>query len=180
MSAERLHQIIERLSLLLRSSQRQVAAENGVQLVHLEILIFLLSANRYSDTPAAITEYLGVTKGTVSQSLKLLEERGFIGKESDPSDARLVHCRLSEAGRKLASESFPAAAMDLNDSTALDLLPGLEAYLRSLQRANGHQTFGVCKTCQHFGAERPGFCGLTSEPLSDQDAGQICREHRAA
>lgn len=50
------------------------AAEEGLQLVHVEILQYLSVCNRYSDTTQTISEYLGQTKGSIFQSLGHLEE----------------------------------------------------------------------------------------------------------
>jgi DNA-binding MarR family transcriptional regulator len=59
----------------------QAGAAHGLQPVQLEVLNYLSSCNRYSDTPMAVTEYLGQTKGTVSQTIKTLEKKR-ISKES--------------------------------------------------------------------------------------------------
>ena len=39
------------------------------------VLFYLNQANRFSNTPQALTEYLGLTKGTVSQTVLVLESR---------------------------------------------------------------------------------------------------------
>jgi len=173
----RLHQLLERLSTVFRASLRQAATEHGLKLVQLEALVYLSSANRYSDTPAALTDYLGVTKGTVSQTLTALERRGLIEKIADPDDARVRHCRPTAEGRAIARASYPAAILDAADVDA-QIEPALESLLRSLQRANGLRTFGVCHTCRHFQPRATGgVCGLTSERLTGRDTGRLCREH---
>ena len=45
--------------------------------VHLATLRYLCNCNRFSNTASAITEYLGQTKGTISQTLKVLEKSRF-------------------------------------------------------------------------------------------------------
>ena len=64
---------VERLSELLKVDSRQAGVEQGLQPVQVEVLHYLSICNKYSDTPMAVTEYLGLTKGTVSQTLKVLE-----------------------------------------------------------------------------------------------------------
>lgn len=63
---------IERISSLRSSLVRKAATAAGLQFIHAEILEYLGRCNRYSNTAQALTEYLGLTKGSVSQSLKLL------------------------------------------------------------------------------------------------------------
>src|SRR5690606_7500665 len=93
-SASDLHLLLERVSSLFRSQIREHASEHGLKLVQLEALIFFSTANRYSDTVGALTEYLGVTKGTVSQTVMALERRGLVEKVPDPNDGRIVRCRI--------------------------------------------------------------------------------------
>jgi DNA-binding PadR family transcriptional regulator len=130
-----------------------------------------------------VTEYLGQTKGTVSQSLKVLEIRGLIRKRADTEDRRLVHLKVTPSGRRLISKFVPARFLD----EALKMLPGadserlalgLDTLLRAAQRANQGRTFAACKTCRFNKPVKGGAqCGLTGEPLSMSDVELICREH---
>nr|WP_225937236.1 MarR family winged helix-turn-helix transcriptional regulator [Myxococcus sp. RHSTA-1-4] len=159
---------------------------HGLQPVHLQALRYLQSCNRYSNTPAALTEYLGLTKGTVSQTLLLLEEKGLLRKEASTEDRRVVHLFLTDAGRAVLDEALPPALF----GQVLGGLPeggraleeALTGLLRSLQSANAQRSFGACATCRHFRREGPGRfrCGLTEEPLSREDSLLLCREHEAA
>ncbi len=74
--------LIERMAALIRSEERKKCTELGLQPVHLQVLDYLSRCNRYSDTPAALTNYLGMTRGTVSQTVLLLVKKGFIKKSS--------------------------------------------------------------------------------------------------
>lgn len=73
---------IERISSLMRITFRQELAREGFQLVHLETLSYLSSCNKYSNSPQHVAEYLGLTKGTVSQSISLLESVGLVKKKN--------------------------------------------------------------------------------------------------
>ena len=173
------HTLVERLATLYRSSFRQAATEHGLKLVQLEALVYLASANRYSDTLAALAEYLGVTKGTASQSLKALEERALVVKVIDAQDGRVWHCKLTSTGRRIASSAVPAAIYrQLPEHDAERAATALRGLLQGLQAANGHRTFGTCSSCRHFQPrERGGTCGLTGERLTSKDILRICREH---
>lgn len=182
--SERLFVLIERLGSLLRAEQRRAGADHGLQPVHVQVLDYLARCNRYSDTPAALTAYLGTTKGTVSQSLLVLENRGLIKKVGDANDGRVIHLRLSAKGRRLLEALLPPAHWRdaLNDIPQTERDGAgtvLEALLRALQRRNDGRTFGQCHTCAHLlheSAER-FRCGLTQEPLSLDDTHQLCHEH---
>ncbi len=180
--AERTHELIERLANLLRAEAR-LADGGALQPVHLQALAYLARCNRYSDTPGALTEYLGLTKGTVSQTLNVLEREGLLERRGDPADRRRVRLRLTAAGRRVVREAAPPpllrqAVAALGPEREGRLAADLEELLRALQRAHGGRPFGVCRTCRHFqgGAAGGGRCGLTDEPLSARDAKLLCRE----
>lgn len=178
----RILDLAERLGNLAEARLKAAVAPHGLLLVHARILLYLAGANRYSNTPLAVADYLGLTKGTVSQSLILLENRGFIAREADARDKRVVRLVLTEAGQSLVRAveqdsigRLQVAARDLPEG----LLDALTDMLRRLQRAEGRKSFGVCRTCRHHLVEGPGRwrCGLTDEPLTAQDREHICRDH---
>lgn len=180
---ERAHELIERLASVLRAEAR---SDGGLQPVHLQALTYLARCNRYSDTPGALTEYLGLTKGTVSQTLNVLEREELIAREEDAADRRRVRLALTPAGRARVRAAAPPpvlreALAALEGERAERLARELEDLLRALQRVRGGRTFGVCGTCRHFAPQGGGRgrCGLTGEPLSERDAGKLCREHEA-
>ena len=173
---------LERLSALLQQTVRDEAARHGLLPIHIQVLHYLSRANRYSDIPIAIAEYFGITRGTVSQTLAVLERKGLLAKKADPRHGRRVHLRLTAAGRAVLKGSWPEhidqALRRLGDE------PNLEASLRrlltALQAANGQRAFGLCRECAHFLRENDGArCGLTGEPLAVEQTARICRDWTA-
>jgi len=184
MNTNILYTYLERLSELLRVEARKKGAEQGLQPIQVEILHYLSQCNRFSDTPMAVTEYLRQTKGTVSQTLKVLEKKGFLHKRPDPNDKRSVHLKLTTAGQKFVSEAVPfsvfqSVCADLSSAQKQNLEQGLHFLLFELLKANQAQTFGVCKSCR-YNQKLPNstfFCQLVGEELSPQETQLICREH---
>lgn len=158
--------------------------DSGIQVVHLQILSYLASCNRYSDTPTAVTEYLGVTKGTASQSLARLEEKGLISKRIDPGDGRKVRLAVTRSGadllaRSVPGEAFAASAALLSAGETERLAESLRTFLRGLQTAHGSRSFGICRSCRFHISEgrNRSRCGLTNEPLATAEISLTCREH---
>jgi DNA-binding MarR family transcriptional regulator len=183
MNEARLHALLTCLTRALQNEQRQAAVAGGLLPVQWSILSYLRDANRYSNTPQALAEYLALTKGTVSQSVKLLETRGFLAREADAHDRRVVRLRLTEAGAaqldSRADEEWRAAIAQLPARERAAVEKTLATLLRGWQQSRAGRTFGVCRSCRHFcpGAEQHR-CGLTGEALSDADSAKICREHQ--
>ncbi|GLQ29985.1 transcriptional regulator [Litoribrevibacter albus] len=166
--------------------------EHGLQPVQFDALYYLSVCNRFSDTPKGVTEYLGLTKGTVSQSIKVLEAKGFVEKRADLGDKRITHLVITSKGRAMVADLFPATVLkhltDDSESYAefkdagldLELLEEqLKTLLSLIQQQNQRKTFGQCATCTHLRHNPDGshFCGLTQELLSHQDTQLICIEH---
>jgi DNA-binding MarR family transcriptional regulator len=149
------------------------------------MLGYISQCNRYSDTPVAVTEFVGATKGTTSQSINILEKKGFLIKRPDKVDGRVIHLDLTDKGEYFVKNEFPPHefrdALDgLNPDDRESLAILLTKLLIQLQRKNNGKLFGVCHTCKHFkkfGLEDTHQCGLTLEPLSEEESFQICREH---
>ncbi len=179
----RIADLLDRLGRYLRS--REHAGElNPAQW---EALRYLAQANRYSLNPSALTEFLGSTRGTVSQTLIALEAKGLISREADPADRRQLRLGLTKTGRALLArdplQELVAAAGALDPAAQRRTADGLTGLLASLQQRHGRRTFGICSACrflQRDGAARqaggPHRCGLTGEPLSVVDTGLICAE----
>jgi len=185
MKTIQIYNFIERLSNLLRTDSRRCGAEYGLQPIQLEALRYLSICNRYSDTPMATTEYLGQTKGTVSQTLKVLENKGLLTKHADSNDKRISHLKVSRAGHKLLQKTIPSpifaqACEQMTDEAQTQVVASLEKLLLALQHSNNMKSFGVCHTCcyNHKVNAKNYFCNLTNEPLSGEDAQLICREHQ--
>nr|WP_239482092.1 MarR family winged helix-turn-helix transcriptional regulator [Pseudomonas insulae] len=174
--------LLERLSALTRVWFRQHPLLADLQPVQLSALLYLSRCNRYSNTPLAVADYLGLTKGTVSQSLKALEGKGLLSKAPSARDKRSVHLELTGAARALLGAVMPpaflsaAAARMGADAQQLEQLLG--DLLRNVQRDQDVPSFGLCRTCRfHQTVDGLPFCGLTHEPLSHAEAELICREH---
>ncbi len=176
--------ILDRISHLHHAYLREFSYRVGLNLRQLECLVYLHACNRYSDTPLALAEYLGLTKGTVSQTILSLEDKGLLKKNSDSNDGRVVHLKLTRKAEKLleqcAHDSPLEKAFSNNDEISASLAESLSAILTKVQRANNSKTFGACYSCNHFRRNGLGTthqCGLTKEPLSEQESLKICREH---
>lgn len=179
-----LRDLLDRIGGLLRAEQRTAGQNERLQPVHQDVLHYLSRCNRYSNTPAAVTEFLQITKGTASQSIQVLERRGLILKRADKHDRRVVRLRLSAKGQRVASglREFPGSddIWTAIDSAELSVTEKtMTSVLRQLQKKNGYGSFGQCYTCQHFRkSESSRFqCGLTGETLQPAETQQICREH---
>lgn len=179
-------QLIDRLDRLARGGE----AAGELNPAQWEALRFVARANRFSRTPAALAEYLGSTRGTVSQTLIALEQKGHVTREPSPRDRRSIMLELTPAGAQaLKHDPILALAADLEGAAPGQLEAVVEVLRRTLHAMitrNGGRAFGACYTCRHFrkgggsGRSTPHHCALLDEPLSEAESRAICVEQEAA
>lgn len=175
--------LFERITLLLEAEERKGCTARGLKLVHARILDYLANCSSHSDTPMAVAEYLRLTKGTVSQSISVLERKGYLNKTPDSTDKRVVHLSLSVMGRQLLTELkplniFAEAEQLLATQQVTTIGEALSAVLLVLQQTHQTKSFGVCGSCSHF-VERENYnqCTVSQIPVSSADVEKICRHH---
>ncbi len=174
----RIRELINRLARL-DTAQAWQGDLNPTQSV---VLDYLARANRFSRSPSHVADYLGTTRGTISQSLKSLGQKGYVVERRSQSDKRTIRFDLTDKGSEAALRPnvTARAIARLEDGASDGLIASLEAVLVSLLTENGGRPFGICSACRHFKPRRGGgYCTLLSEELSYSDAGQICHEQVA-
>lgn len=184
MTNKRVFDLIERIGALLRSDARRHAMPHELQPVHLQALDYLQRANRFSDTAQAVGEYLGLTKGNISQRILVLETFGLVRKEVDEQDRRVLHLRLTAPAKRLLQTAYPPTSWRELETRArskgMRALEGeLTELLHTLIAANEFRTFGQCTTCRfHQRKNNRAFCALMQIALDAEQTEKICREHQ--
>lgn len=178
---------LERLARLMRAREH----ERGLNPAQWEALRYLSRANRFSDSPSALTRYLGATKGTISQTLKALERKGYISKSPRDGVAKSVRLNLTPKGHEaLKRDPWAGVASmveGLGGKTKRRMERGLNTLLEQALHQSGLESFGLCSSCRFFrergregDAQGPHLCMLFEQPLSQDDAARICIAHEAA
>ena len=176
--------LIERIGQLIRFEQREIGVREDLHPIHVQVLQYLGKCNRYSDTPLALSNYLGSTKGTISQSILVLEKKLLLKKISDKKDKRVIHLKLTPKAKKFLHKIDKQIFTDkllnkYSDHVNNTVNKTLKSILKDLQTRNNHRTFGQCNSCRFFTIEGENRfrCGLTSEPLKSEETLKICLEH---
>jgi DNA-binding MarR family transcriptional regulator len=183
--AQRVIVLLDRLGRLTRELQ----FANGLNPAQWEALRFLARANKYSRSPTALADYLGATKGTVSQTLIALESKGLITRCKKTEDRRQVDLCLTEAGQAMLGrdpmQTLEQAATEVADELGADMVKGLSRLLHDLQTRNQINEFGVCQDCSLFCVNSQaaalaanGTCGNTGETIDAAEKTKICVNYK--
>lgn len=182
--AQRVIVLLDRLGRLTRELQ----FANGLNPAQWEALRFLAQANKYSRSPTALAEYLGATKGTVSQTLISLESKGLITRCKKTDDRRQVELCLTEAGQAMLGndpmQTLERASTEIADELGAEMVKGLTRLLHDLQARHQTVEFGVCQDCSLFCVNAQdaasGTCGNTGDTVDQAEKTKICVNYKTA
>jgi DNA-binding MarR family transcriptional regulator len=177
---------LERLARLSRAASHS-ASLNPAQW---DALRYLARANRFSNSPIALTHYLGATKGTISQTLSALEKKLMISKSPRAGDSRSVVLMVTELGHKIMGDDplqhLETAIAALSDKTRRRFARGVAVLLEGERQRQKQPAFGSCPSCRFFrekgaaSSEAPHFCMAFDAALSVDDTQLICVEFEKA
>jgi DNA-binding MarR family transcriptional regulator len=147
-------------------------------------LRFFSRANRFSRTTSAFAEYHATTRGTASQTVRQLVERGYLARSRSPIDGRSVRFELTGMGiAALDHDPFEDIARAVNVLPArakASLAENLKRMLEKLADERGRRRFGTCAECRYLEREEedrvPGgcICGFYREPIDETEAQRLC------
>lgn len=184
-SAEEGAQLLARLGFALVGA----GYPHGLSPAQWAALRYLSRANRFSRTVSAFADFHATTRGTASQTVQRLVDRGLVRKRRSAVDGRSFALELTGKGRAAL------AADPLND--LVDAFSGLSPsargrFVRTLKdlvarvaRARGGRLFGTCSACLHFyeGPDCPGdadecWCRLFDQPLRVAETDELCANYQ--
>lgn len=182
--AQRVIVLLDRLGRLTRELQ----FANGLNPAQWEALRFIAQANKFSRTPSALAEYLGATKGTVSQTLIALENKGLITRCKKTDDRRQVELCLTEAGQTMLGsdpmQTLERASIEIADELGAEMVKGLTRLLHDLQSRHQVAGFGVCQDCSLFCVNSQtmdtGVCGNNGDSIDAVEKTKICINYKTA
>lgn len=148
-------------------------------------------ATRTSRTVTAFADYHVTTRGTASQTVKGLVEKGLLQRTRLQTDKRIVQIDLTPEGRCLCEtkplEKMVQVIAELPEDQQSNLTMILESLIDSIAADRQQRRFGLCSTCEHIRVstnledkETLYFCSFTTEPLLFSDLNSICMDYKAA
>ena len=175
---------LERLTRLMRAGEH----EGGLNPAQWEALRYLSRANRFSNSPIALTRFLGSTKGTISQTIKALERKGFIAKGPRENEGRSISLSLTAKGSAALKNDplaeFSKSLDDLSGKNRRRLAKGLADLLNADLKRREQPSFGTCHTCRYFREKNddgnvrgPHSCMYFDAGLASAELQLICIAH---
>ncbi len=175
-SLSELRALIERVARLAAAD----AWADQLNPTQLATLDYLTRANRFSRAPSHVADYLCATRGTVSQTIKALERKGFITGAGSKTDKRRRSYDATDKGWKAVAREpeIVQALRSLPEPLSKGLENGLREILSTLLSRRGGHPYGICKTCKfHQKQPKGAYCQLLEVELIEREPDQICHEY---
>ncbi|MBB4366827.1 DNA-binding MarR family transcriptional regulator [Bradyrhizobium sp. CIR18] len=113
-------------------------------------LRFLARANRFSRTPSGLAQFVGTTRATASQTVKRLEDKGYLQRRSSDEDKRSVILDVTQRGETIllrdpiAQLVHAVATLELGANNFRDLLRQI---LEQLDARRDRHHADNCRKC---------------------------------
>lgn len=180
---------LERISQAFRVLLWNESKEFALSPIQVQVLIFLLHHSEEKRKVSYLAAEFNMTKATISDTVKALDQKGLITKEYEQHDTRSYVIHLSEEGERIAGQTslftrelqVPIERLDADDKE--NLLLSLIGVIRHLNKAGIITIQRMCFTCAHYRPDHNGathFCRLLNQPLDGADLRVDCPEHLLA
>ena len=178
---------LERLSHAFRIHWWEENKNFQLSPLQMQILI-ALRFHPDRDSVSAIANYLELTNATVSDAVRVLNQKKYVFKRPDSEDGRRHHITLTNSGSDSA-EKLSLFANQIRDF--VNVVPNQSAFLESLLQLMGLMQESdliplqqMCTSCRHFrrleSAVSPYYCQLLNKTLAVNDLRIHCPEHEIA
>ncbi len=178
---------LERLSQVFRILLWEKAKKHSLSPIQIQLLIFIRHHSADKTTVSYLAQEFNFTKPTISDAIKVLEQKKIIHKVPNITDARSYTINLTTAGRKivLETENFANPLTTIiskaNDTDKIVLWENISNLIIKLNKLEVISVQRTCFNCKHYSIKnKRHFCNLLDLNLLTQDIRIDCREFEIA
>lgn len=177
---------LEKLSQVFRVLLWDKAKELSLSPIQIQILIFIKYHSAEKSTISYLAQEFNVTKPTISDAVKVLEQKKLVKKNVDSIDTRSYSLELSLQGKKIVTNTefyiIPLSKI-ISKTKAKDKEILWQTILNLIKQLNELEIIGVqrtCFNCSHFVKnDKFNYCMLLNQKLLTKDIRIDCFEFQA-
>ena len=178
---------LERLGEGFRVLLWEKAKVLGISPIQIQILIFVQFHSDEKCKVSYLAQEFCMTKPTISEAAKSLEQKGFIKRQTEIMDTRSHTIHLTEAGKSAVAQTAHFANPMLGSLAQMPsaekgiLLEQLLGVIGQLQRAGIISMQRMCFSCRFYQNDDDGhFCQFLNKPLKNSELRVDCGEFEGA
>ena len=177
---------LEKISEVFRVLLWAEAKEHKLSPIQMQLLIFIKYHNSDKQRRiASMAREFNLTKATISDSIKVLEQKGLIKRTDDAFDSRSFNFSLTDQGTNLTGmiENFTlpldGAIATLSTQQKDQFLMSLLDLIFRLNQTGIISTQRMCYSCFYYRGDmqQNHFCNLMQKPLAIDELRIECPEH---
>lgn len=177
---------LERIAQAFRVLLWQESKEFSLSPIQVQVLIFLLYHSQEKRKVSYLADEFNMTKATISETIKTLEQKNLITKEYEQHDTRSYIIHLTKKGKDIADKtSFFTKEIrtpidKLHQDDKENLLLSLLNIIRHLNKSEVITIQRMCMSCSYYQPSDKGqkhFCKLLNQNLHVTDLRIDCTEH---
>jgi len=170
---------IAELLVYLGRAARGTDAGSNLTVGQWTAMRFFARANHLSRTPSAFASFHATTRGTASQIIKSLMQKGYLARYEVADDRRSVRLDLTSSGKSIMHidplNKLTEAIDQLEGKLRMALRQALPALAGELVKVRGTVAFGTCGDCRHFSdSGAASYCACVDAELAPADLGCLC------
>ncbi|MEO6686355.1 MAG: MarR family winged helix-turn-helix transcriptional regulator [Dyadobacter sp.] len=174
---------LERLSQVFRIFLWEKAKEYSLSPIQIQLMIFIRHHSQDKSTVSYLAKEFNFTKPTISDAIKVLEQKNLIKKNTVSNDTRSYTIQLTEQGKKVVFETENFAnplATIISKSPQPDRLILWENIRNLITQLNNLEVISIqrtCFNCKHYSIKgKIHFCNLLNQKLQAEDIRIDCEE----
>lgn len=174
----------ERISQALRAMSWSYSKSLSLNPAQAQVLVFLYAHPKLSLKISLLAKEFGITNATISDTVRLLEEKQLVLKTLLIPGSRNYFLSLTEKGKDLAklASSYTHILTDilkvLPISDSEGLLDSLSDIIYGLYKHGVSPVQRMCKTCKfHDEVDGKTYCHLLKKPLDKMELQIDCADH---
>ncbi|GEP91343.1 DNA-binding transcriptional regulator, MarR family [Chitinophaga terrae (ex Kim and Jung 2007)] len=162
---------LERLSEAFRVLLWQEATQYGLSPIQIQVLTFLLHYPEEKRTVTTLANYFNMTKATISDAVKSLEQKNYLIRKPSPTDTRSHTLHLVKEGRAIArkverfADPLQETVEQLSSKEQVGLLEQLMQLIHRLNQKEVISTQPMCLNCEHYTLKRGHYCNVLKSSL---------------
>jgi DNA-binding MarR family transcriptional regulator len=182
--ADRIVASLEKVSEVFRVLLWEESKRTGLSPIQVQLLVFLLYQPPVRATVTNLAREFNMTKATVSDAVKILEQKKLVRRVHNDADNRSYQLSLTVAGMAVAKSSSGFAnvikqpVQTLSAREQASLLQSLLEVVHVLQKTGVISPQRMCRTCRFFETGKMRhYCALMQQPLQVSELRLDCPEH---